>query len=291
MLTHNRIMVLFCFFLLLGICLPLHSDICAKENKTYFDSLQKKLIKDGFNSGRIKKIYEKPGVFFEKKGLSQFFAHNESRLNYDQFLSNKSIKKGKKYIQKHLTELNLAEKTYGVEKEIITAIILVETRLGTFLGNTSILNTLSSMSALDDTNVRDMFWKESSKKSKRSRKKYDKWADRKSNWAYTELKAFLTYTEREKIDPLSIKGSYAGALGIPQFMPSNIIRLGKDGNNSGNVDLFNHADAIASVANYLKHYGWHPQIKEKKAYKVLYKYNHSKYYVNTLLKLSKKLKS
>ncbi|MCP4721788.1 MAG: transglycosylase SLT domain-containing protein, partial [Desulfobacteraceae bacterium] len=88
----------------------------------------------------------------------------------------------------------------------------------------------------------------------------------------------------------SIKGSYAGAMGIPQFMPSNALTLAKDGNNDGRVDLFNHADAISSVANYLKHHGWKPGIPRQRQHEVLFRYNHSNYYVDTLLKVSDKLK-
>ncbi|MBW1754519.1 MAG: lytic murein transglycosylase, partial [Deltaproteobacteria bacterium] len=100
-------------------------------------------------------------------------------------------------------------KSYGVDKEIITAIILVETRLGNFLGGPSTVNMLSTMASLYDSNVRDMFWNETLKSQKLSMKKYEKWARRKSNWAYSELKAFLKYTARENIDPVTVNGSYA----------------------------------------------------------------------------------
>ena len=93
------------------------------------------------------------------------------------------------------------------------------------------------------------------------------------------------------MDSRKVYGSYAGAMGIAQFIPSSILQLAKDGNKDGRVDLYNHTDAIASIANYLKHYGWHPGIDGKKAYKVLYHYNHSSYYVDTLLMVAKLLKN
>ena len=119
---------------------------------------------------------------------------------------------------------------------------------------------------------------------------FEKWALRKSKWAYDELKAFLKYTIREGIDPVDINGSYAGALGISQFMPSSILDYAQDGNSDGQIDLFSHADAIESVASYLKKNGWHRGIKAKKASKVLYRYNRSQYYVKTVLKISELLK-
>ena len=112
----------------------------------------------------------------------------------------------------------------------------------------------------------------------------------KIKMAYKELKAFLKYTAKEKMDPIGINGSYAGAMGIAQFVPSNILAFAKDGDSDGHVDLFNHADAITSIANYLKHYGWHPGIGRKKAHKIIFLYNHSNYYVDTIFKISKLLK-
>ena len=101
---------------------------------------------------------------------------------------------------------------------------------------------------------------------------------------------FLLLTHEEGLDAANIDGSYAGAMGIPQFMPSNALTLAKDGNGDGKVDLYNHADAIFSVANYLTHHGWKPGITRQKQHKVLFMYNHSNYYVDTLLKISDTLK-
>jgi membrane-bound lytic murein transglycosylase B len=80
-------------------------------------------------------------------------------------------------------------------------------------------------------------------------------------------------------------------MGIPQFMPSNILTFAKDGNNDGRVDLFNHADSIMSVATYLKHYGWHNGLNKKETQKVIYQYNHSSQYVDAVLKVAELLKT
>ena len=262
----------------------------AEETVSYFESLQQKLIKDGFDEARIKSLYKRPEVNFETKGVSLFLVHREARLNYDQFTTQSQIRKASAYMEKYKTDFARVEKQYGVSKEIITAVILVETQLGDMVGGPFVLNTLSSMASLADVEVRNQFWRKVSSSSQLTREKYEKWVGKKSKWAYSELKAYLKYTDREKMDPAKIPGSYAGAMGIPQFMPSNIRPLAKDGNNDGRIDLFNHADAITSVANYLKHYGWHPGIDGKNAYKVLLRYNYSKYYANTIIKISKLLK-
>jgi membrane-bound lytic murein transglycosylase B len=88
---------------------------------------------------------------------------------------------------------------------------------------------------------------------------------RRGTWGYEELKALIRFSGREGLDPATIKGSYAGAMGIPQFMPSNALTLARDGSKDGKVDLFDHQDAIFSVANYLKHHGWKPGISRQRS--------------------------
>lgn len=260
------------------------------DEDNFFKMLQDRLVADGFDQNQIEDLYNHSRVSFDVKGVSRFFRHVEAKLNYDQFASRKSIRKAKRYMELHKTELSDAERTYGVDKEVITAIILVETRLGTGIGRSSVLNILSTIAALSDQEVKEFFWKEVSKTHNVKRNDYDRWVDRKTKWAYAELTAFLKYSKREKIDPVQVRGSYAGALGIAQFMPSSIMAYAKDGNTDGRVDLFTHADAIASVANYLKSHGWRPNIEKKAKHKVIWYYNRSDYYVNAIFKISKLLK-
>ena len=266
------------------------NSVGTRQDERYFESLTERLIKDGLDKDRISGLYSKPEVFFETKGISRFLDHREAELNYAQFSSKKSIGNALKYMKQHEEILKRTEEAYGVDKEIITAIILVETRLGTLLGGPSVLNTLSSIAALADADVRDMFWRKVSKSSRLTRRQFEKWVKRKSSWAYKELKAFLNYTAKENMDPVAVSGSYSGAMGIAQFMPTNVLAFAKDGDNNQSIDVFNHSDAIISIANYLKHYGWYPGIGGKKAYKVIYHYNHSRQYVDTILKVSELLR-
>ncbi len=263
----------------------------ASETPGPFQGLEKRLIEDGFDSGRIKALLAHSNVSFAKRGVSAYFIHNEAKLNYKQFTRTWNISSARKYMQRHRDALAHAQQTYGVNKEVITAIILVETRLGTYTGKSSVINILATLAAMADEGPRRIIWQNlPNDKRRMSRDKFEKKADRKSTWAYRELKAFLHYTDKAEMDPTTIKGSYAGAMGISQFMPSNIATYGRDGNNDGKIDLFVHADAISSVANYLKHFGWKPGLSREKAYKVIYHYNHSKYYVNTILDIAEKLK-
>jgi len=275
------------------LCLTAFDPVSASGAETapgYFETLQNRLIQDGFDPDQVRSLYEQPGVGFEIRGVSLFFRHSEARLNYDQFLDSRRIQMAREYMLLHSGALAATEDQFGVPGEIVTAIMLVETQLGTLVGSQTVFNILSTMASLDDPTIRKSFWEELPAEDRLSRKAYEEKANRKSRWAYAELKALLRFVETEDMDPVAIRGSYAGAMGYCQFMPSNALRLGVDGNGDERVDLFDHTDAIASVGNYLKHHGWRPDLSRQQQYQVILKYNYSKPYANTILKIADQLR-
>lgn len=255
-----------------------------------FSSLKKQLVADGFDAESIEAIYADPRVKEDVQMVRIFFTYREAKLDYGQFTTPSAIRKAKAYIQRHKASLDAVEQRHGVDKTVIAAILLVETRLGVSVGKRSVLNTLSTLAALSDAAVRDAFFKAVSRKVSVDPEKFAAWAQKKSKWAYKELTAFLRYTDREKMDPVGVPGSFAGALGIAQFMPTSILAYAEDGNEDGRVDLFDHADAAASIAGYLKGFGWRPGIDREKAAKIIFRYNRSRYYVDTVLRISELLK-
>ena len=291
----NRISIrIFCLttcFAVLWLWLPLKAGATAKTNGDHFQALQQKLITDGFDSDKITRLYNQPQVFFETDGVTILFTYSEAKVDYDQFANNWSIDKAQKYMEQHREELNRFEKAYGVDSRVITAILLVETGLGKNVGKRSALNSLSSLAALMHPDVRRTIYKQIPEAKRPPQKKFEESAKRRSKWAYAELKAFLKYAYQEGFDPAQIPGSFAGAMGYAQFMPSNILAYGKDGNDDGTIDLLTHPDSMASIANFLKRHGWKPGISRKKQEKVIYHYNHSDYYVKTILKIAERLKS
>lgn len=260
------------------------------DRELYFSDLQKRLARDGFNAAKIDTLYQRQDITFETRNVSLFFILRKGKMDHSHYTDTKSIQKAKNYMYKHQTDLDRIEAAAGVQKTVVTAIILVETRLGTTVGKSSVFNSLSSIAALDNPAARNKVWESLDENADLTRQTFDKKAKQKSSWAYRELKAFLEYTTKENIHPLTVKGSFAGAMGIPQFMPTNIEPYAKDGSRDGSIDLFNHADAQASVANFLKKHGWKPGIDRKKKKKVIHHYNHSDDYVDTILKISDLLK-
>lgn len=148
------------------------------------------------------------------------------------FINQKRIEGGVKFWQKHAEALNRAEKTYGVPQEIIIAIIGVETLYGRHAGNYRTLDALTTLT-------------------------FD--YPRRVDFFRGELEQYLLLVREQSLDMFSIRASYAGALGIPQFMPSSYRRNAVDFNGDGKIDLLKEPeDAIGSVANYLRQYGWKP---------------------------------
>ena len=161
---------------------PLSAEEIKQENE--FNALIQKLINDGFEKNRIEQLFSNDNVFFNPEGVSLFFIHTESSLNYDQFLSKKSIANAFKYMDVHQDALKQAQKIYGVDKTIITAILLVETRLGTYLGKRTVINPLSTMAALTDETLQKRIWDSISDKKKPKKEDFIKKVKKRSKWGY-----------------------------------------------------------------------------------------------------------
>jgi membrane-bound lytic murein transglycosylase B len=102
-----------------------------------------------------------------------------------------------------------------------------------------------------------------------------------------ELRALFKIGLRERINILNIRGSSAGAFGWPQFMPLAYLRFSVDGNKDGRISLFNPADAIFSVANYLKYHGWRNNNNYRDQLKVIWHYNKSTPYGRAVLEVAR----
>jgi membrane-bound lytic murein transglycosylase B len=272
------------------VCLAWGGISTAQEKREPFGDLKRRLIADGFSAESVSQLYSRPEVVVEADGVSRFFIHSEAKLNYDQFSSVESIEKAQRYLNENIAVLGAVEAAYGVDKRVITAILLVESRLGTISGNRSALNILSTLAALTDPAFQESFWRLIPAERRISRERFNERVQKRAEWGYKELKALLRYTEREGIDPTAIASSYAGAVGYAQFMPTSILAYAQDGDQDGRIDLLIHADAIASIANYLKRHGWQSGIGREKQEKAIYAYNPSTYYVNAILKVADLLK-
>ena len=161
------------------------------------------------------------------------------RLYRSRFIEPIRIKAGVRFWQDNLDALTRAEQETGVPAEIIVGIIGVETIYGQQMGNYRVIDALATL-AFDFPAAHPR-------------------ALERSAFFKAELEQFLSLTQRTGVDPLSPRGSYAGAMGLPQFMPSSWARFAVDFDGDSRIDLFNSpSDAIGSVANYFKAFNWQP---------------------------------
>jgi membrane-bound lytic murein transglycosylase B len=192
------------------------------------------------------------------------------------------------FLNEHAAAFRRAEAAYGVPPSIAAALLFVESRLGKQAGRQGALRNLAGMAAsVTPEHVPDYLSKLPGMNAERL-----KWLSgrvkEKSNWAYKELKALIAYAEALSCDPRSINGSLYGAIGLCQFMPTNIVHYAADGDADGLIDLHNPDDAIMSICSFLSKHGWKKTgMTEELRRKTLIRYNHSSRYANTILALSK----
>ncbi|WFP49588.1 lytic murein transglycosylase B [Methylomonas sp. EFPC3] len=146
-----------------------------------------------------------------------------------QFLDARHIDAGVAFWRAHQNALQRASRQYGVPAEYILGILAVETTFGGFVGNHRVIDALTTLG-------------------------FD--YQRRGEFFRSELESFLVMTRGEGIDPAKPVGSFAGAMGLGQFMPSSFLQWAVDFNGDGRRDLWNPQDAIGSVANYFAQHGW-----------------------------------
>ena len=161
------------------------------------------------------------------------------RVYRSRFIDATRINAGVKFWRTHADILARAEQEYGVPAEIIVGIIGVETIYGQQVGTFRVMDALTTLT-FDFP------------------KSHPRAAER-SEFFKGELEQFLSLTSRTSTDPFTLRGSFAGAMGMPQFMPSSWARYAVDFDGDGKVDIFTSpADVIGSVASYFKAFGWQP---------------------------------
>ncbi len=204
-------------------------------------------------------------------------------------VNEKNARACRDYMEEHAAAFANAELESGVPREIAAALLFVETRLGGYLGEHNAFYNLASMSVTRDPFALSAYLD-------RLPGSYDRldWIQEKMNvkadWAYSELKALLAYCFANDMDPSVLYGSVYGAIGLCQFMPSNISKRGVDGDRDGKIDLYGTDDAVASLSNYLRRSGWKEGISLQKKIRVLRSYNAMTIYARTILALAETIR-
>ena len=193
----------------------------------------------------------------------------------------------RKYLKDHARAFAQAQKQYGVPSSVAVALLFVETRLGTILKDVpeNALYTLASMS--QSTTLESIpTWYAKMPGYEQHRDWFAATMPKRAAWAYNETKALVRYMVANGIQAQHMPGSFYGAIGLCQFMPSNLDQYAVDGNGDGVIDLYQADDAIFSLSNFLKKHGWKAGGDRASWHAVLMRYNKSRKYANTILALA-----
>ncbi|MDR2125056.1 MAG: lytic murein transglycosylase [Desulfovibrio sp.] len=237
---------------------------------------------------KIKELFT--SAFMRKRPPGDGKPRQPRQRIYRNVVTAENIDKCRNFLNAHAAVFDAVEKKYPVPREILVSLLFVETRLGVFTGKENAFWSLACMAAAD-----------SPERVKGGlagiplTSRHDAWLrarlKEKSEWAYKEMRALLRFCRDNGINPLTVPGSVYGAIGICQFMPTNLANFADDGDGNGVVDLFSEADAVFSAARYLTRHGWKAGSGVAGRRNVLKRYNNLNIYADTILTMAESLRT
>jgi membrane-bound lytic murein transglycosylase B len=217
----------------------------------------------------------------------------ESRSLYRRHNTRAARNNAMAFYRKHYSFFRKASSLFDVPEEVILSILQVETKCGSYTGNSRVFFRLARLaSAADRSNILENYRIKKTRDPKLQLEDVQKRAEWLKDVFLPHTIATLALASKQNTHPLEIRGSQAGAIGLPQFLPGNIETFGFDADSNGQIDLFVPGDAILSVAKFLTDHGWNSKAADSrsKQREVIAHYNRSEPYVDTVLAMSKQLK-
>lgn len=250
-----------------------------------------KLANDGVGRARAAAAFADPRVPpFD--GLPFSLVPREASAPYRSLQGAASVRAARRCHARFADAFAAAEARERVPASLVAAIIHVESGCGENTGSSGIFHRLARLAMANEPanlawNVRrlaDEPFDPSVVEKVQRRARY------LEDTFYPEVRALFTIADQQKIDPLGMQGSAAGAFGYPQFLPTSFLRFGVDGDGDGRVSLYSMPDAAVSCARYLSQFGWtaHASLAEKRS--VIWHYNRSDVYIDTVLALERRIR-
>jgi len=255
--------------------------------------LVERLVADGVPRATVERAFDDPRVpRFD--GLDFSLRPGESHALYRGLLSARSVAGASDCLAEHRATLRRVERETGVPADVVAAILHVESRCGAYTGNQTVLWRLARLAmAAEPRNLHRNLLRHALLQGPRPAFDVGELTRARGGYLeetfYPEVRATFQVADRLGLDPLAIRGSMAGAFGLPQFLPSNYLKFGTDGDGDGRVSLYDPDDAVASCARYLQGNGWHPGIDRAQKRQVIWTYNRSTPYIDTVLALADRL--
>jgi len=255
--------------------------------------LVERLVTDGVPRSVAERTFADPRIpAFD--GLDYSLEPRESAAMYRAYLRPSAVSAARACKRAHWDRFASHAREHGVDPNVVAAILYVETRCGGFTGTHRVLFRVARLAmASERSNVNRNINRHLAAPEGRPSEEVVRLARSRATWLhdtfYPEVRAVFTIADRVGIDPLEIRGSGAGAFGLPQFLPTSYLAYGVDGDSNGRVSLFDPDDAIASCANYLKAHGWRAGLSREARRKVIWHYNRSGPYIDAVLGLASRL--
>lgn len=264
---------------------PAHAETRAEAKGWGY--LVDKLVADGVPRAKAESVFADDRMpRFDGLGFS--LAPREPSAMYRGFLRSNSVALARRCLASHEREFAAAETATGVPASLVASIVFIESACGRHTGSTPILPRLARLGMANApenlaANLARYERSGTDPAAVRARARY------LEDLFYPEVRASFTLGERLGLDPLEIRGSEGGAFGYPQFLPSSYLRYGADGDGDGQVSLYQMADAALSCGRYLADHGWTTARTHADRRHVIWWYNRSDPYIDTVLALSARL--
>ncbi len=270
-------------------------DWQIQQNYAIFAPVIERLEKRGVTPAFVDMLMREPKVKFEESFVKINVAGYLKKADYSHNYNEYSIKQNKEFLALNDSLLRVCEERMGVPKEVISSVMWVETKHGKYLGKYNVASAYLSLAlAVQPENIqknKDALRTDHADKTKKELEELDQKiearAKKKSSWAVDQLVALEKMQAVSPVPVAELYGSWAGAFGLSQFLPSSYLSWAKDGNGDGKINLYEVSDALFSIANYLKVNGWGDS--EKAQRKAVYHYNNSNDYVDAVLTLAEKI--
>ncbi len=268
-----------------------------KKKITFFENVIDTLSEVMPREKAVKIILD-PRVRFEKNLILLNIVQPAQDHYFRYILQNKAVNKGLQFLDRYYKTFKWVEEKYGVEKEIILAILYVETNFNPMKAKYNVFNAYASLAFADhpqyikmnEHRLRIKHKNMTDEEFEDEKKALLRFSKLKSEWALKQLKALYSVSKKMKRPMLDIMGSFAGAIGYPQFIPTSYLSYAVDGNNDDFIDLYNIHDSIASIGNYLKTEGYNKNDLYLEM-KSIFHYNHNWDYVRVVIEYAQIIKS
>jgi membrane-bound lytic murein transglycosylase B len=275
----------------------LASVICcaqpASADDRGWDYLIEKLVADGVNREWVLEIFQDPRIDRFTELLFSPHQPREPRTWYRRFLRPRNIAAARRCRARYRDDFERAERQHGVPAGVLTAILFIESSCGGNTGSHLVLARLARLAMANAPDnlqrVLDRYAAAAGTLSPALAAQLRGRAEELERTFYPEVRAVFSIAARAGIAPLDLRGSSAGAFGLPQFLPTSYLQYGIDADGDGRVSLNDPADAIASCGYYFAQHGWRPGLSRTERRRVIWQYNHSAAYVDTVLKLAARI--